>query len=165
MHPVRKQRLYLVLFVVLFSSIAVGLVVYGLRGNINLFFPPAEVAAGKAPVGQQIRVGGMVVDGSIQRSDSSLKVRFEVTDYQAKPTRLLTAGARSAYRVNEPPTTKARNTRINKPRAGSVAKACTLVKTPDRTRKVPSKLREKAKIARSTVQLLNKPRFSVAASE
>ncbi len=84
MHPVRKQRLYLVLFVVLFSSVAVGLVVYGLRGNINLFFPPAEVAAGKAPVGQQIRVGGMVVDGSIQRSDSSLKVRFEVTDYQAK---------------------------------------------------------------------------------
>ena len=65
MHPVRKQRLYLVLFVVLFSSIAVGLVVYGLRSNINLFFPPAEVAAGKAPVGQQIRVGGMVVDGSI----------------------------------------------------------------------------------------------------
>jgi cytochrome c-type biogenesis protein CcmE len=67
MHPVRKQRLILVLFVVLFSSAAIGLVVYALRGNINLFFPPAEVAAGKAPVGQPIRVGGMVVDGSVQR--------------------------------------------------------------------------------------------------
>jgi cytochrome c-type biogenesis protein CcmE len=55
MHPVRKQRLILVLFVVLFSSAAIGLVVYALRGNINLFFPPAEVAAGKAPVGQPIR--------------------------------------------------------------------------------------------------------------
>ena len=62
MHPVRKQRLYLVLFVVLFSSAAIGLVVYALRGNINLFFPPAEVAAGNAPVGQPIRVGGMVVE-------------------------------------------------------------------------------------------------------
>jgi len=83
MHPVRKQRLYLVLFVVLFSSAAIGLVVYALSGNINLFFPPAEIAAGNAPVGQPIRVGGMVVDGSVQRSDDSLAVRFELTDYEA----------------------------------------------------------------------------------
>jgi cytochrome c-type biogenesis protein CcmE len=72
-----------VLFVVLFSSAAIGLVVYALSGNINLFFPPAEIAAGNAPVGQPIRVGGMVVDGSVQRSDTSLAVRFELTDYEA----------------------------------------------------------------------------------
>ncbi len=83
MHPVRKQRLILVLFIVLFSSAAIGLVAYALRGNINLFFPPAEVAAGKAPVGQPIRVGGMVVAGSVQRSNDSLAVRFELTDYEA----------------------------------------------------------------------------------
>ena len=83
MHPVRKQRLYLVLFIVLFSSAAIGLVAYALRGNINLFFPPAEVAEGKAPIGQPIRVGGMVVDGSVDRSDNSLEVRFELTDYKA----------------------------------------------------------------------------------
>lgn len=83
MHPVRKQRLYLVLFVVLFSSAAIGLVVYALSGNINLFFPPAEVAQGKAPVGQPIRVGGMVVENSVQRSDNSLAVRFQLTDYEA----------------------------------------------------------------------------------
>lgn len=83
MHPVRKQRLIIVVCVVLFSSAAVGLMAYALRGNINLFFPPAEVAAGKAPLGQPIRVGGMVVEGSVQRSPDSLAVRFEVTDYQA----------------------------------------------------------------------------------
>lgn len=83
MHPVRKQRLYLVLFVVLFSSAAIGLVAYALRGNINLFYPPAEVAAGMAPVGQSIRVGGMVVEGSILRSESTLQVSFELTDYQS----------------------------------------------------------------------------------
>ena len=86
MHPVRKQRLYLVLFVVLFSSAAAGLVTYALRGNINLFFPPAEVAKGMAPVGQPIRVGGMVVDSSVKRSDESLAVTFELTDYQANVT-------------------------------------------------------------------------------
>lgn len=83
MHPVRKQRLYLVLFIIVFSSVAIGLITYALRGNINLFFPPAEVAQGKAPVGQPIRVGGMVVEGSVQRSDDSLEVRFELTDYTA----------------------------------------------------------------------------------
>ena len=51
------------------------------------------------------------------------------------------------------------------PRAGSVAKACTEVSTPERTRKVPSSDSEKAMIASSTVQVLNAPRFSVTASE
>ncbi|MNY71225.1 hypothetical protein D3C86_2095170 [compost metagenome] len=54
---------------------------------------------------------------------------------------------------------------MNTPRAGSVANACTEVSTPERTRKVPSRLREKAAIASSTVQLLNTPRFSVTARE
>lgn len=83
MHPVRKQRLFLVLFVVLFSSAAIGLVVYALRGNINLFFPPTEVVAGNAPIGQSIRVGGMVVAGSVRRSEDSLEVAFALTDYEA----------------------------------------------------------------------------------
>lgn len=84
MHPVRKQRLWIVLSIVLFSSAAIGLAAYALRGNINLFYPPVDVAAGKAPVDKSIRVGGMVVDGSVQRADDSLEVRFVVTDYQAE---------------------------------------------------------------------------------
>ncbi|QFU76086.1 cytochrome c maturation protein CcmE [Halioglobus maricola] len=84
MHPVRKQRLILVLFIVLFSSAAIGLVAYALRGNINLFFPPAEVAAGKAPIGQPIRIGGMVKEGSVRRSDDSLEVYFVITDFSAE---------------------------------------------------------------------------------
>ena len=51
------------------------------------------------------------------------------------------------------------------PRLGSVAKACTEVSTPERTRNVPSRLRLNAQMARSTVQLRNPPRFSVTASE
>ena len=83
MHPVRRQRLYLVLFIAVFASVAVGLVMYALRGNINLFYPPAEVAAGKAPLGQPIRLGGMVVKDSIQRAEDSLQIRFELTDFKA----------------------------------------------------------------------------------
>ncbi|MCZ6831350.1 MAG: cytochrome c maturation protein CcmE [Gammaproteobacteria bacterium] len=86
MHPVRKQRLLVVLFILGFSTLAVGLVAYGLRGNINLFFPPADIVAGKAPLGQPIRMGGMVVEGSVIRSEDSLRVQFDVTDYAATVT-------------------------------------------------------------------------------
>ncbi|MNT91402.1 hypothetical protein D3C72_2324930 [compost metagenome] len=58
-----------------------------------------------------------------------------------------------------------RYARINMPRAGSEAKECTETNTPERTKKVPSKQRENAVIANSTVQALNVPRFSVTASE
>lgn len=83
MHPVRRQRLWVVLSIVVFSSLAVGFAAYALRDNINLFYPPVEVAAGRAPIDTPIRVGGMVVENSIQRSTDSLELRFQVTDYRA----------------------------------------------------------------------------------
>ena len=66
MHPQRKQRLIVVLLIVFGTGIAVALASFALRENINLFYPPAEIAAGKAPVGKQIRAGGMVLVGSIK---------------------------------------------------------------------------------------------------
>src|SRR5450830_397535 len=86
-------------------------------------------------------------------------------DHRLKPTWLLTTGARRANRVREPPTTHSTNIRMNTPRAGSDANALTEASTPERTRKVPSRLRENAAMASNTVQLLNTPRFSVTASE
>ena len=83
MHPVRRQRLGVVLIVVIFSSLAIGLVMYAMRGNINLFYPPSEVVAGIAPQGKAIRVGGMVQDKSVERSTDSLQVKFVITDFQA----------------------------------------------------------------------------------
>ena len=83
MHPVRRQRLGVVIIVVIFSSLAIGLVMYAMRGNINLFYPPSEVVAGIAPRGKAIRVGGMVQDKSVQRSTDSLQVKFVITDFHA----------------------------------------------------------------------------------
>lgn len=83
MHPKRKQRLYIVLSIVIGSSLAAGLLFYAMSDNLNLFYPPAAIAAGEAPVGQRIRAGGMVEKGSVQREDDGLTVHFRVTDYQA----------------------------------------------------------------------------------
>ena len=74
-------------------------------------------------------------------------------------------GARMAYRNSEQPMTMTSSARMYRPRLGSVAKAWTLVMTPERTRKVPSSDSENAPIASSTVQLRKAPRFSVTARE
>ena len=81
MHPKRKQRLIVALVIVVLSSMTIGLITYALRGNINLFYAPAQVAAGEAPIDRQIRVGGMVVEGSVQRASDRLETRFDVTDF------------------------------------------------------------------------------------
>lgn len=86
MHPVRKQRLMIVLFVVIFSSIAVGLIAYALRENINLFYPPSKIVAGEAPVGKRIRAGGCVQPGRVMRASDSLDVTFVITDGAADVT-------------------------------------------------------------------------------
>ncbi len=83
MNPKRKQRLILVLFLVFGFASVVGLVLFALQENINLFYNPTQIANGEAPEGARIRAGGMVVDGSIVRAESSLHVQFELTDYSA----------------------------------------------------------------------------------
>jgi cytochrome c-type biogenesis protein CcmE len=54
---------------------------YALSQNINLFFTPTQIVKGEAPSAQMIRVGGMVADGTVDRDPQSLKVAFEVTDF------------------------------------------------------------------------------------
>ncbi len=80
MHPVRRRRLVLVLFILVVSSVGVGLAVYALRQNLNLFYTPSQVAHGEAPSDARIRVGGMVVRDSVVRAADSLVVRFRLTD-------------------------------------------------------------------------------------
>ncbi|KJS09692.1 MAG: cytochrome C biogenesis protein CcmE [Gammaproteobacteria bacterium BRH_c0] len=80
MHPLRRQRLIAVIFIVIVATVAVALVTYALRQNINLFFAPSQVVAGDAPAGTRIRVGGMVVEDSIVRAPGGLQTTFRVTD-------------------------------------------------------------------------------------
>lgn len=80
MHPVRKQRLLIVLAIVIASSVAIGLITFALRENMNLFFMPADIAAGKAPLDRTIRLGGFVNKGSVKRDSNSLAVQFAIGD-------------------------------------------------------------------------------------
>ena len=83
MHPIRKKRLIIVLFLLVGVSVAVTLATYALRQNINLFYDPGQIAAGEAPVDVRIRAGGMVEDDSVIRDPESLRVEFRVTDFSS----------------------------------------------------------------------------------
>jgi cytochrome c-type biogenesis protein CcmE len=91
MNPKRQKRLLIILAIVLGSSIAVGLTLYALKQNINLFYSTSQVATGAAPAGARIRVGGMVVKGSVKRATDSLRVEFQITDY-AHPVTVVFTG-------------------------------------------------------------------------
>ena len=82
MNPKRKQRLYLTVFLLMVSAGVTGLLILVSGENMNMFYPPADVVAGKIPPDQKVRAGGMVLDGSVQRSDTSLAVDFQLTDHQ-----------------------------------------------------------------------------------
>jgi len=80
MNAVRKQRLILVVSILVGLAIACGLMFYALRQNINLFFTPQQVMAGEAPLDTQMRVGGLVEEGSVVRDQQTLDVQFVLTD-------------------------------------------------------------------------------------
>lgn len=83
MNPIRRQRLFIVLLIVIGAGAAIGLASFALRENINLFYPPTDIASGSVPVGKKIRAGGMVVKGSVKRDNNSLRVDFVITDFKA----------------------------------------------------------------------------------
>lgn len=86
MHPRRKKRLTIVASVLIGIAIVSGLVLYALSQNIDLFYKPSEITLGKEEtglkpaIGQRLRIGGLVVPGSVKRDSESLKVSFQLSD-------------------------------------------------------------------------------------
>ena len=78
--PAARRRAIGVLALVVGVALAVGLALLALRENINLFYSPSQVAAGEAPTGRVVRVGGLVEQGSVRRAAEGLDVEFVLTD-------------------------------------------------------------------------------------
>jgi len=76
----KAKRLTLIAAAGLVLSLAAALVLGAMRDSIVFFHSPSEMLAGKVAQGTQSRVGGMVEDGSVERSAEGLDIRFRVTD-------------------------------------------------------------------------------------
>ncbi len=82
MNVKRKQRLQVILFSMTALAVALYAIFTAFEQNMNVFYPPHEVKGGLAPVGENIRIGGMVLNGSVKRGYSDLSVSFVLSDLQ-----------------------------------------------------------------------------------
>jgi cytochrome c-type biogenesis protein CcmE len=76
----RHKRFVFIAVAIAGVSIAVGLVLYALRGNVNLYFTPTQVFNNEVPSGRSFRIGGLVEEGSVKREKDGLTVNFVITD-------------------------------------------------------------------------------------
>ena len=84
MNPRRKQRLLVVTLVGALVTGAVGLMLFALTDSIDLFYTPSQIVDGregvKPQVGQRLKIGGMVLPGTVNRDKESLAVSFDLVD-------------------------------------------------------------------------------------
>ncbi len=78
----RDQRLMMIAAAGAVLVVAMTLTFAGLRDSVVYFVAPSELAQ-KAEPGQRLRLGGLVVEGTLQR-EAEGAVRFAVTDGAAQ---------------------------------------------------------------------------------
>jgi cytochrome c-type biogenesis protein CcmE len=74
----KRRRLYMVLAGMVGLGIAAALILSAFQDNLVFFYSPSDVQAKEITPGQRVRVGGLVVEGSVHRNGSA--VEFRVTD-------------------------------------------------------------------------------------
>ena len=76
----KNQRLALLLLAVVAVLGAALLAMSGLRQQASYFYAPSDVVRDKLPVGREVRLGGMVVKGSLRHARDGVTIDFRVTD-------------------------------------------------------------------------------------
>lgn len=86
MNPRRKKRMFTIVSLLTGLSLAVALTLISINENIDIFYTPTELIEGKGEnnqkpfIGQKLRIGGMVVPGSVVRDETTLDVEFKLID-------------------------------------------------------------------------------------
>ena len=75
----KQQRLVLVVVALVLLGGASGLVLFALSDSVAFFVTPSDIATGKVEADKRFRLGGLVVDGSVERA-ATATVRFRLTD-------------------------------------------------------------------------------------
>jgi cytochrome c-type biogenesis protein CcmE len=75
----KGKRLTLIIGALAALGLAAALTLFALRDNIVFFYTPSELATKKPASGARLRIGGLVLEGSVVKSGDR-DVRFAVTD-------------------------------------------------------------------------------------
>ena len=76
----RQRRTTLIIGGLVAIGIATFCVLRAFNENLVFFYTPTQIASKEAPTNKNFRIGGMVVQNSLQREPGGLKVAFIVTD-------------------------------------------------------------------------------------
>lgn len=76
----RRRRLMIVLLILLAVGVAAALTLNAFRGNLVFFYGPSQLAGVEKVHERNLRLGGLVEQGSVKREDDGLTVHFKVTD-------------------------------------------------------------------------------------
>lgn len=80
MNKKQKNRLLIIISILIILSMAGGLILYALKQNINLFYTPTQLLQAAIDSKQTIRVGGYVKKQSVIYDKSGEYVSFIITD-------------------------------------------------------------------------------------
>ena len=75
----KKRRIQIIALAFAALALSTGLIGYAMRDGINFFRTPSQVTQSPPPPTETFRIGGLVVEGSLQRGQSET-VTFRVTD-------------------------------------------------------------------------------------
>lgn len=80
----KRLRLFWAAGAFLMLALAVSLVLNAMNDSLVFFVTPSEATTRDIGPGQQFRLGGLVLEGSVSRSADNLTVEFRVTDLMAE---------------------------------------------------------------------------------
>lgn len=83
MRASRRSRLTIVIFILLGGVAILFLLRTAFDEGLNVFFTPTEIAEGKAGTNQNLRIGGMVKQGSLKREGEGTLIQFIATDFNS----------------------------------------------------------------------------------
>ena len=84
----KTQRLFKVSLLLIIFLIGCSVLVYNLRNNLVFFFSPSEVLEKKISSLENIRLGGMVKKGSVEKKETEVgekevkEIIFTITDFE-----------------------------------------------------------------------------------
>lgn len=80
MNPTRVRRIWFIVLLLVVAAVAGTLITFAMQENMTYLYTPSQVKNKEAPSGANFRLGGVVCEGTIKRTESTLTVSFSVTD-------------------------------------------------------------------------------------
>tara|TARA_B100000902_G_scaffold324402_1_gene318559 strand:- start:244 stop:708 length:465 start_codon:yes stop_codon:yes gene_type:complete len=77
----RYKRIIYISSILVFIFILFSLFIKTFNENLLFYRSPSQVSLGEFPEDYIFRIGGVVVDGSLQKSNDTTDVKFKITDY------------------------------------------------------------------------------------